>query len=453
MPQGQAYVIAVSPIRLPGVQRDVMDDVIQEIDIRTGLVLFEWHAIDHIGLDESYEYGPQVPGHILDPFHLNSVSLDRDGNLIVSGRNTSAIYKIDHSTGQILWRYGGADSSFALGPGAAPAFQHDARIQPDGTLTMFDNGAGPPTVHPFSRGLKVSLDVSRATASLDGMYAHAPQISSNFEGSMQALPGRDMFLGWGQQPYFSEVASDGEQDLDGRFIARTSSYRAYRFPWDGSPMDAPSVAATPGPEGTTELSVSWNGATSVTRWRVLAGVTSATMAPLKDVAKTGFETPINIPAGYGYVEVQALASSGRVLSTSAVQSSSASAGGGGGVAFGSKALVSLQLAAPRIPATGPLKIRVGNGEPFEVTGMLWALTSSKVTGSRTRLIKLQPKAFSVDAHTSKTVVLKLPRVLQREFARRHRLQLRLAAKVKDPAGDTRSIGKRVTVRLKKSHRP
>ena len=104
-PQGDAYIIAISPVRLPGLNRQVMDAEVQEIDIATGLVLFDWHAIDHIPLSESSKWGSKQPGHILDPYHLNSISLDRDGNLLVSARNTSAIYKINRVTGRSCGRW------------------------------------------------------------------------------------------------------------------------------------------------------------------------------------------------------------------------------------------------------------------------------------------------------------------------------------------------------------
>ena len=83
-PKGQAWIIAISRIRWPGIPEPVLDSVIQEIDIRTRLVMFEWHAIDHIPLSESF-FTPR-PGADLDPYHLNSIALDPTGNLIVSTR-------------------------------------------------------------------------------------------------------------------------------------------------------------------------------------------------------------------------------------------------------------------------------------------------------------------------------------------------------------------------------
>jgi hypothetical protein len=78
-----------------------------------------------------------------------------------------------------------------------------------------------------------------------------------------------------------------------------------------------------------------------------------------------------------------------------------SPGGTSPLAFGAKTLVALKLAAKRIPAKGPLKVRVANGNGFIVTGRLSGETTKKVSVSRKRRIKLKAKSFSVGAHASK----------------------------------------------------
>jgi Arylsulfotransferase (ASST) len=314
-PQGQAYIIAVAPVWIPGHAREVMDSVIQEIDIATGLVMFDWHALGHIPVKDSYTFGPKAGGHVLDPYHVNSVSLDRDGNLIVSARNTSAVYKIDHTTGHIMWTVGGKQSSFKMGPGTTTAFQHDALIQSDGSLTMFDDGGGPPRVHQFSRGVRLSLDLKHMTASLVREYVHPPQIASAFEGGEQVLPNGDVFVGWGQQPYFTEFDSHGHANFDAHFTVPTSSYRAYRFPWSAQPPTTPALAAANGTDGTAQLWASWNGATDVTAWRVVGGPNPQAMTPILTTRDKGFETALGTHNGNPWYKVQALGSHGQVLAT------------------------------------------------------------------------------------------------------------------------------------------
>lgn len=314
-PQGQAYIIAVAPVWIPGHAREVMDSVVQEIDIATGLVMFDWHALGHIPVKDSYTFGPKAGGHVLDPHHLNSVSLDRDGNLIVSARNTSAVYKINRITGHLIWTLGGKQSSFKMGPGTTPAFQHDAIIQPDGTLTMFDDGGGPPRIHKFSRGVRLSLDLTHMTASLVREYDHPPQIAAAFEGGEQLLPNGDIFVGWGQQPYFTEFDSHGHATFDAHFTVPTSSYRAYRLPWSAQPPTTPALGAANATDGTAQLWASWNGATDVTAWRLVGGANPLAMAPILTTSKRGFESFVGARNGNPWYRVQALGSNGQVMAT------------------------------------------------------------------------------------------------------------------------------------------
>jgi hypothetical protein len=315
-PQGQAYLLAIAPVWQHGLSRPVIDYVVQEIDIATGLVLFDWHAMDHIPLSQSYAYGPHVTGHVIDPFHLNSISIDHDGNLVISARNTSAVYKINRSTGHVMWTLGGKKSSFKMGPGTAIAFQHDAVVQPDGTLTMFDDGGGPPRVHKFSRAIRVALNTKNMTAKLVKAYNHPPPISAAFEGGAQALPSGNTFVGWGQQPYFTEYNAAGQANFDAHFTVPTASYRAYRLPWHGQPLTTPALAASPGGDGTARLYASWNGATDVASWRVLAGPTPTALGTIGGSPRSNFETAIGAHNGNASFAVQAIASNGKVLGTS-----------------------------------------------------------------------------------------------------------------------------------------
>jgi hypothetical protein len=312
--QGDAWMIAASPVSLPGLSRPLIDSVVQEIDIKTGLVLFEWHSLDRVALAESYKYTVGQPGHIFDPYHLNSISLDRARNVIVSMRNTSAIYKIDRRTGRLIWRLGGKRSSFKMGAGTTTGFQHTVVAYPNGTLTIFDNGAGPPKVHPYSRGIRLALNTQTMTATLVQTYDHSPTISANFEGGVQKLAGGETFVGYGQKPYFTQFDAAGQEDFDARFVTDNSSYRAYRFKWNGKPHGPPAVAAARSGALVT-VWASWNGATGVARWRVLAGPRRGSLRPATVVTRRGFETAASI-AATRYVAVEALGAEGRVLSRS-----------------------------------------------------------------------------------------------------------------------------------------
>ena len=147
------------------------------------------------------------------------------------------------------------------------------------------------------------------TATLVQTYDHSPTISANFEGGVQKLAGGQAFLGYGQRPYFTQFDSAGQEDFDARFVTANSSYRAYRFKWSGKPESPPAVAAARS-GASVYVWASWNGATGVARWRVLAGPRPGSLRPVTVVRKRGFETAATIPAR-SYVAVQALGAKGR----------------------------------------------------------------------------------------------------------------------------------------------
>jgi len=291
--------------------RPVLEGALQELDIKTGRVLFEWHSIDHVPLVESYYRLPRDPERTYDYFHINSIDLDRDGNLLVSSRNTHTIYKISRRTGRILWRLGGKRNDFRLGPGVAFGWQHDARRRPNGTLTLFDNGAAP-TLRRQSRGLVLRVDERHRRVTLLHSFVHSPPLVSVDQGNMQELPNGDYLIGWGHQPYVTEFGPHGKTLLDLRFgRAGVDSYRAYRFPWVGRPHSRPAIAVA-----ANTLYASWNGATEVRSWQLLGGPTKTELRPLLTVPKAGFETSIPLPGEATWVAVRALDRLGHSLARS-----------------------------------------------------------------------------------------------------------------------------------------
>jgi hypothetical protein len=232
-----------------------------------------------------------------------------------------------------MWTLGSNKNNFKMGAGTQTAFQHDVAVQPNGMLTLFDDGAGPPRVHSQSRAVELSVDTSKMTVSLVRQFEHSPAISANFEGGAQLLPGGDLFVGWGQQPYFSEFSSSGRLLFDARFTSNTSSYRAFKFAWTGQPSAPPSIAVANNNDGTTKVFASWNGATTVSSWQVLAGTSPGSMVPLVGAQKRGFETTITAATGAPYFAVQALDSKGHVLATSATATAPPHIGIAGRTAF------------------------------------------------------------------------------------------------------------------------
>jgi hypothetical protein len=305
-PRGTALMTTFRSVRVGA--RRISEGGFQELELRTGRVLFDWHSIDHVSPAESYSKPPKKGSVSFDYFHINSIDVDRDGNFIVSARNTHTVYKISRRTGKILWRLGGKRSDFALGPHVRFAWQHDAR-RFAGLLRVFDNGAVP-KVHPQSRVIYLRLDRGRMRAQLVRSIVHRPPLVAINQGNAQSLPNGHLLVGWGHEPYVTEYDARGRIVLDLRFGGRTDSYRAYRFRWVGHPITRPAIAI----HG-RRVFVSWNGATEVTRWQLLAGGSPSQLKPVRTVPRRDFETSAPLPRGT-WLAFRALDRAGRSLGRS-----------------------------------------------------------------------------------------------------------------------------------------
>jgi hypothetical protein len=294
----------------------VWDGIAQEIDIETGRVLFEWHSLEHVGIEESYIEPPYNPNHPYDYFHINSIDVEPDGNLLVCARNTWSVYKVERKSGEVLWRLGGKNSDFEMGPGTQSAFQHDARRHQDGIISIFDNGAHP-QVHEESRGVLVGLDERKMGAKLVREYTFSEKPTSTSQGNMQILPNSNVLIGWGSQPFITEFSHDGQPLLEAHFPPDGESYRAFRFPWSGHPIEDPAVAVEQLSAEKVKLYASWNGATEVESWEVLAGSRPGRLESVGEVPWDGYETAMLVQSSHSYLAVRAKEHSGRVLGTSA----------------------------------------------------------------------------------------------------------------------------------------
>jgi hypothetical protein len=291
--------------------------VVQEIDIASGKVLFEWDSLDHVPVTESCVTYTRGSGSTYDYFHVNSIALAPDGDLLVSARNTWTVYKIARPGGTIRWRLGGKNSSFAMGTGTHFYWQHDARPHPDGGLSLFDDGASPP-YEKRSRAIVLDVDTSAMRVKLRRQYVH-PDISllATAMGSAQVLSDGGMFVGWGTEPYFSQFSEDGQLLLDGRLPADDPSYRAFTYAWTGRPAEPPAVAARASANGGATVYASWNGATDVRAWTVLAGKTRTSLAEVGSAPRTGFETAITVKSRGPFFAVEPRDATGMALARSA----------------------------------------------------------------------------------------------------------------------------------------
>ena len=265
------------------------ENAIQEIDVATGELLFEWRSLDHVGIGESYRRARE--GQPYDYLHANSVDVGPDGSLLLSARHTWALYAIDRRSGEVRWRLGGTRSDFELGPDVRFAWQHDARWQGEGAISLFDNGAEP-KVEDHSSGLVLDVDQQAMRVTLARAFTHPRRPLAIAMGSMQPLPNGGACVGWGTVPQTTVFGADGKPRLDAQ------------LPKGGDllPRVRPAVGREAGRDararrrpGATARRSSTRAGTARPRWR--AGGFGAARAPTRcsrraTVERTGFETAI-----------------------------------------------------------------------------------------------------------------------------------------------------------------
>jgi hypothetical protein len=219
----------------------VVDGVVQEIDIKTGKVLFEWNSADHVPYGQSEQPLPASPSTPWDWFHINAVHVDTDRKLLIDARNTWTVYKVDRHDGDIVWQLGGKASSFTLA--AAPgqtlnaaneifAWQHDPEALGHDLYTIFDNEASSTQQLPYSRAVTFKVDEKADVATLVASDDQPHGLSAPSQGNAQTTDGGVRFVGWGSLPYFSAFDGSGQLVYDARFPTGVNSYRAYLLPWE-----------------------------------------------------------------------------------------------------------------------------------------------------------------------------------------------------------------------------
>jgi hypothetical protein len=310
----------------------VLDVSLREYNLTTGKLVRSWDALNpgqkpRLPLSAS-EQPPPPPkqgnaGALWDPHHLNSIQALPDGNLLVSMRNTWGVYLINPVTGKILWTLGGKHSTIKLNKKGRFAWQHDARltnaastgIGTNEELTVFDDNCckilssgGFARQNGPTRGLVLHINTVTKTAKLVHSYTHKP-LSPAFLGSTQLLKGGNVVVGWGSVPFFSEFTHSGKEILFAKWPGKDESYRAlFTDTWVGQPNYAPATKVK-----NNTVYVSWNGATQVAKWQVLAGGSSHHLKVVATQARDGFETAIKLSKSYNAYEVKALDSKGHVL--------------------------------------------------------------------------------------------------------------------------------------------
>jgi hypothetical protein len=302
----------------------VLDAAVQKYDLTTGKLLYTWDALQHIPLSDSYQVAPK--SGVWDAYHENSIQLVSGNRFLVSMRQEWAAYLVSDITNGIEWTLGGKRSTFKFGRGAQFQWQHDVELHKN-QVSVYDDhccgftSAGKIIVTGPSRALVLNLDRTKRTASVARSIVRNRGFESTFLGNTELLRNGNVLVSWGSTPWFSEYDKTGKRLLDvswpgGARSISNESYRAYLESWSATPYYPP-AGAVRSSKGTTTVYASWNGATSVSAWRVLAGSSSKKLSTVISKAnRSGFETAIKLPRAYGTYEVQALDRRGKVIGTS-----------------------------------------------------------------------------------------------------------------------------------------
>ena len=328
----------------------LIDSAVQEYNLKTGKLIRSWDALDHIPLSQSQASLP-TNAFPWDAYHINAIELVGNGSFLVdrAGGDTRAVdprqgrgvgprrdaharpRNVDLLGDQLRDRGESGEGIDKFGPGAAFQWQHDVRLQSSSTVTMFDDhccqltggGTSVAATGP-SRGLVIKLDPTTHTARLVSQFKGDGNFESEYMGDTQPQSNGNTFVGWGSEPYFSEYSSSGKLLFEGELPGPNLSYRSTLEQWVGLPDSLPAGAAR-STSGKTTVYASWNGATQLASWRVLAGASAAHLAAVKSAAKSGFETAIPLAQGYRSYKLQALDSAGKVIGSSPVFTTGATA--------------------------------------------------------------------------------------------------------------------------------
>jgi len=318
-PDGTAWIDIFDPVdynlssRHGSANGIVLDSVVQQIDVKTGLVMWEWHALGHISIGQSQAPVPKTRTPY-DYVHVNTVDPGPAGDVLISSRSEWSIYDVNLHTGGFNFEIG-PHGTLRQGPGAQFYWQHDAEWQPGGLISVFDNGSTPPK-EKQSRGLILRPNLSAHTVSLVKAYVNPTKtLLASSQGNFLSLPGGNWLMGYGGLPNFTEYDAAGTVLFDATLGKNVQDFRTYVAAWQGQPTTPPALAVSHSGSG-LNVAASWNGATQVASWQVLAGPAGALVA-VATATRHGFETTIHLASAAAEVQVRALDASGAVLGTSA----------------------------------------------------------------------------------------------------------------------------------------
>ena len=249
----------------------LLDAIVQQVDVRTGLVVWEWHALGHIPLVGVLRHARQQRVLRRLPPQLDPGAAGRP-RAALGPRHVRALPRRPAPRGASLWTLGGKASDFRLGPGARFWFQHDARMlpgRPDQPLRRRGRAAAEGAVLARRSSWR-STTAGTARRSCAATAARRTPRRRARAACRRARRQRVRRLRRRRRSS-REFTRGGRLLFDAQLPDGDGSYRVLRVPWRATPRTRPALAVQRTGPGRVAVFASWNGATSVRRWQVLGG--------------------------------------------------------------------------------------------------------------------------------------------------------------------------------------
>ena len=136
----------------------------------------------------------------IDFLHCNAIDIDEDGHFLISNRTISEITKIHRTTGEIIWRFGGAQSDFTFSNDYPFSQQHCIKSLGNNKYLLYDNGNQSDTYTggiKRSRGVEYELNLTNYTATKTWDYVHPDSLFTPSIGSIQRLDNGNTLINFG----------------------------------------------------------------------------------------------------------------------------------------------------------------------------------------------------------------------------------------------------------------
>ena len=235
-PVNNTFLTLQDYVRQVGTESVLFDKIVQ-LD-PNGTVIWSWDTYNYIPLSEASPFNDTttINGQTVEDFtHANDLDWDYNNGIIyLNLRNTNTFYKINQTSGNIIWACGEFGNFTLLGANGQPLpsvnglppslwyGSHDVKeVAPD-VFTMFNNDFGnnsnPDDCH--SSMLELTLNETSMAAYVNWSWEAPTQYWNSYAGATLILPNGDHMSDFGDPTHqFPQNSVNGE-DLFGASITR-----------------------------------------------------------------------------------------------------------------------------------------------------------------------------------------------------------------------------------------